>query len=332
MDQNQNETPAAGEPDVGSTALEKLSKAGVDLDQLQALKEKLSRIRASGEATHSGSEKPADVDASEDERLGGRVQLLSGRDVDWSEYDLDFNVRHLYPKAQQRHTPEGVRWVASVVTFHSTTREFNKHGVLVNAPGSVDKAITEPLNLGEYLGDMCNGPDQWRIAAVMPAGAACGLLLEREYPVILPEPIRLKKEEEVEAPSDPELKAVEDAALDFMAEQNGLDIEPVLEDYTPEPAPVGLRAIERGSAEDEAIRESLEDGAIAPAAPRRLTGRALDLNREHTLPAPQGKGLQPEPVENPIIEAPVPAAGYSAAADLLRALNDPDYRKNLPQE
>jgi hypothetical protein len=144
----------------------------------------------------------------------------------------------------------------------------------------------------------------------------------------------LKKAEEVEAPTDPELKAIEDAALDFMSEQKDVDTEPeVGDDSRGEDLDINLRPIERGTAEYEAILDNLDaDGAIAPAAPRKLAAKALAINAGIQVEAPQGKGLQPEAVENPIINAPVPAAGYTGAADLLRALTDSEYRKSLPRE
>src|SRR5881394_1172980 len=113
-------TPTEGEPDAPSredAALDRLKQAGINTEQLEALRAKLAKLRKSDETTGSGSEQP-EADASvlpETVDVSGKTRLLSGKDVDWSEYDLDFNVRHLYPLSVQRPTPEGLKWVAMVV-------------------------------------------------------------------------------------------------------------------------------------------------------------------------------------------------------------------------
>jgi hypothetical protein len=330
-------TEPAIDPAAQQAALDKLlAVAGknYDGDKMAALKEKLKKFApASEQKTLSGAEAVEAAPAPENQRA------LTGRDVDWSAYNLDFNVAHLYANAVYRDTPQGPHWVAMVTDFWSTQRDFRNHGKKVNAPGSNDGKETEALNLGEYLNDMVNGREQWKIAAVMPAGTgACGLLLERQVPIILPDPQPLKTKEEVAAPTNQDLKATEDAALEFMAE-NGLDSGASVGDDTTSAASediakeIGLRPIERGTDEYErALAELDEDGAVVERRTSKIS-QAIDLNRATTVPAPVEKGIQDAPIENPVIGgAPNAAAGYSAAADLLRALNDPKYRASLPTE
>lgn len=331
--------PKASEPNAAQTALEKLAKvAGPNFNQkqLDELKRKLAKLPKSDKTTTSGSEAPQDAPRDEDPKQPGPqdARALTGRDVDWSEYGLDYNVAHLYKQAVYRETPQGPKWVAMVTDFISTTRDFRNQGKRVNAPGSTDKSETEALNLGEYLNDMCNGREGWKIAAVMPAGQQCGVLLERQVPIILPDPQPLKKSEEVEAPTDQALQATEDAALAFMAEQKGVDSEaPVSDDTAAPPAEdIGLTPIVAGSVEHAAAVESLDESGAVPARIGGVVAHALEVAAPLTTAAPQAGAVQPEAVHNPVIQAPVPAAGYSAAQDILRALSDPNYRASLPSE
>jgi hypothetical protein len=313
-----SEPPA--EENTAEAALAQLKAAApadFDMTQMDALKAKLAKLGKGTAKTASGSEAPAEGTGQPQD---GRP--LTGRDVDWSEYNLDYNLAHLYPGAVYRETPQGPKWVAMVVDFLSTTREFRAYNEKVNPPGVSDAPDSEkePKNLGLYLNDMCNGREQWKISAVMPVGTQCGLLLERQVPIILPDPQVLKKAEEVAAPADPALQAVEDAALAFIEEQNGPD--------------VGLRPIERGTAEHEdALAQLDETGGVQARTSGVAVQQALDLAAPLTTAAPQAGLVTPEPVENPLLGgAKVPAAGYSAAQDLLRALSDPNFRSSLPTE
>jgi len=321
-------------------------------DTVAKLKAKLKGLRPPGaEKTISGSEAPdvpktqEVIEAPTAQELGGTTdtkavgvpgvdRALTGRDVEWGEYDLDFNVAHLYRDAVYRETPEGPKWVAVVPDFRSALREFGNNSLnkKVNAPGSSDGGQQEWLNLGQYLKDMTAGRDRWKIAAVMPVGTQCGVLLEREVPLILPDPRPLQQKEEVEAPTSPELKTVEDAALAYMENEGLTPVASVEHDTTPEPASVNLRPIERGSAEHEQVLESLEDGAV-PVRSARAIETALAMNRGEQLPPPVPKGIQPDAIENPLLgNKPQAAGGYQAANDLLRALTDPTFRASLPQE
>lgn len=326
--------PAENVASPEEAALEKLAAVGgdnFDRSQIDALKAKLAKMSSSDKKTTSGSEAPVDAPTN---MPAADARPLTGRDVDWSEYNLDFNVAHLYPRAVYRETPQGPKWVAMITDFHSTSRNFGGHGKRVNAPGSVDGQETEALNLGEYLNDMCNGREEWKIAAVMPVGSACGLLLERQVPIILPDPLPLKKSEEVEPPTDPALQNVEDAALEFMNHQEGVDNEAPVGDHTSAPtADIGLRPIEAGSEEAAAIKESLDETGAVPARHGAVVTKAIETAAPMTTEAPTAGVVQPEGIENPLLGGkPVPAAGYAAAADILRALSDPNFRAQLPTE
>jgi hypothetical protein len=208
----EDNTPVDETPQVAEVPA---SLAGVDAEKLAALKEKLKKFTARAE------EQPVEAAPTEEET---KAPVNEGKDVDWSEYDLDFNVRHLYPQAKFRMTPQGPKWVVLVDEFLSTTRNFGSHGKTVKALKGDGE---EPLNMGEYLGNLLNSPEGWRLVSVLPmSGGQAGIMLQRAVPVVLPDPVPLKKETEVEAPVDAELKTVEDAALDFMRTE-GID-EPIL--------------------------------------------------------------------------------------------------------
>jgi hypothetical protein len=329
-----DEATPAPEGNPAAEAAERLAAAagpGFDKTQMDVLKAKLAKLGKSDAKTTSGSEAPP-----ENAPEPTQQQALTGAMVDWSEYDLNYNVAHLYKSAVYRDTPNGPAWVVMITDFLSTSRDFRNYGQRVNTPGSNDKKFTEPLNLGEYLNDKVNGKDQWKIAAVMPAGTQCGILLERQVPLILPEPQPLKKSEEVAPPSDPQLQAVEDAALAFAAEQGmapeiPVDTEPVVEDY---PYADTLRPIERGTPEHEAAVSQLDDtGSLEARTSGSMVQKALQTAAPLTEPAPTAGFEQPEGIENPLLgNAKVPAAGYSAAQELLRALNDPNFRAQLPKD
>jgi len=325
-----------------AAAIEKLNAAAgpsFDVDQRKALLEKLAKLGKSEAKTTSGSEAPAEGPALVADPAAAQAgRPLTGRDVDWSEYNLDYNIAHLYKSAVYRDTPQGPKWVSMVTDFQSSTKDFRQYGKRVNAPGSTDQQETEALNLAEYLNDMINGREQWKIAAVMPAQSGqCGVLLERQVPFILPDPELLKKSEEVEAPTDQALQATEDAALAFMAEQKDVDNGGVVsDDLRGDFVDIGLRPV--AAEEAAAIKESLEAGAVEARYGAGVS-RAIATAAAETVAAPQAGFEQPEAVagndlavSNANPEGKVAAAGYSAAQELLRALNDPNFRSQLPTE
>lgn len=227
-----------------------------------SIREHLKKFRKSNQKTISGSEAPAEGQPAD------AAPVSAGRDVDWSEYDIPYSLRHLYPQATYRQTPDGPHWVAMVDEFYSSERDFRSHGKRVNVPGTTDGKSTEPLNLGEYLNDMLNSPEGWRLVSVLPSGTGkAGIVLQRQVPVVLPDPTPLKKEAEVAAPTDEELSRVEQRALEF-ARTEGLNPDAVAEgdraadalagdDFgvapivTEQPAHVAAEGADYGAAQDE---------------------------------------------------------------------------------
>jgi hypothetical protein len=188
---------------------------GVSQEQMALLREKLKRFGAkSGAKTISGSEAVEDAKPEE-----GTGSVTTGKDVDWSEYDLDYSVKHLYPQASFRMTPQGPKWIAMLDEFLSTERDFRNYGKQVKTPNGEG---TESVNLGEWLNDMLNSPGGWRVVSILPSGMGrAGVLLQRQSPIALPNPKPLKKATEVAIPREEELQRVQDAAQAFM-ETEGL--------------------------------------------------------------------------------------------------------------
>lgn len=185
---------------------------GIDTEKARQIQERVKQFTQGNKKTISGSEAPEDAPPTV---APGEGLVMTGKDVDWNEYKLEYSVRHLYPKATFRETPQGPKWVAMLDEFFSTERSFKGHGKMVNVPNS---DATEPLNLGDYLSEMLNNADGWRVISMLPSSMGnCGIVLQRQIPVILPDPMRIEKETEVAAPSDPELERTEEAALGFMS-------------------------------------------------------------------------------------------------------------------
>jgi hypothetical protein len=262
--------PTSAEPEVPA------GLRGVDPEKLAALREKLKKFATSDKKTISGSEMPTDAAKPEE------GEVTTGKDVDWSEYDLPYNVKHLYPDAKFRDTPQGPKWVAMLDEFTSSERAFGSYGKRV-ANGE------EFLNLGQYLNDMLNGPDGWTVVTVLPAGMGrVGVLLRREFAFVLPDPKPLKKDVEVEAPTDPELEREEAAALKFAEsvsgepdsapptfnslEEQALALNPKTE-HTPPP----LEAIPTG--DPDAIAPGVQ--AVGEAVAQRLADGTMPVAREH---------------------------------------------------
>lgn len=189
-------------------------------EQRAALAAAAARMTSSKKQTISGSEAPVDGAPAENEG-----ETATGKDVDWSEYDLPYNLKHLYPQATVRMTEKGPKWVVMITEFRSTERSFKQFDRPVNSPyrDRSNNVLQEPLNLGEYLNDMLNGPEDWHLVSVMPSGmGSVGVLLRRQVPTLLPDPVRLKQTTEVAAPRDVELTRMEEAALDFAASEGAL--------------------------------------------------------------------------------------------------------------
>jgi len=226
-----------GEPDAGDTTAEPAIPAAlreVDPEKLKQLREKIKKFATNTQKTISGSEAPVEGTPSSE----GTGQVTTGKDVDWSEYELEYSVRHLYKDATFRMTEQGPKWVAQIDEFHSTERDFR------NYDGKTTKG--EFLNLGRYLNDMLNSPEGWRLVSILPtSGGRAGVMLQRAVSIVLPDPVPLKKETEVKAPTDPEIQRTEDASLEFM-EKEGLTVAPA-------PVDDGLGGAQPNSAEAQAL-------------------------------------------------------------------------------
>jgi hypothetical protein len=84
---------------------------------------------------------------------------------------------------------------------------------------------------------------------------------------------------------------------------------------------VGLRAIEKGTVEYEQARAQLDEKGALEARSGALTSQAIQTAAGETIEAPQADYVTPDPIGNPLLGgAPVPAAGYEAAQEVLRAL------------
>jgi hypothetical protein len=206
----QETTAFEEQPTEGAPSLEEQVEGAmknVDPEKLAALRAALKKMATTDKKTLSGSEAPPEEAVTEE----GEGAVNDGSKVDWSEYDLQSHLRHLYPRAMYRETPQGPAWVVMLDEFYSTDCEFRGHG---------KTAKDQRVNLGEFLSDMTNGPEGWRPVSILPSSIGrAGVLLSRQVPQALPEPVRLKKETEVEPPRDPELKQVEDAGLKFAQEE-----------------------------------------------------------------------------------------------------------------
>jgi len=281
----------------------------VDPEKMRQIREKMAEFLTKRGQTISGSEdpdSPPQVGGLEGDKPVGAT--ISGTDVDWSEYDLPYSVRHLYPKAQLRETPQGVKWVALLQEFYSTERDAKSHGKRVNIPGANDKSATEPLNLGEYLTEMVNGPDGWSIAAILPGNLGKGsVILQKQTPYILPDPLPLKKAEEIEAPKSGELTEIENAALAFAEEEGLTPPEVVSEDVSEETlsqVEIDFAAAEIAAAEDFA-RRALPRGAVEveegtgaiPMRAENAVAAALARNVGETVAPPVPTGIQPPAAE-----------------------------------
>lgn len=283
----ENEMP----PDAPAPATEEVpaALAGVDHEQLEKLRKAVAQFAEGKGTTVSGSEDPDSVPT--DQRQGPEApRVLTGKDVDWTEYDLDFNIAHLYQKAVFRDTPQGPKWVVMLTEYYTDERSLTQHGQKTKKG--------DPMNLGEFMTQMVNGSDEWHVVGMLPGSTSRGAcVFERQYPYVLPDPVQLKKETEVEPPKEEELKRVEDAALDWMAEEG---LTPAEESET----------VEVEEAPDDACGEIF----IPPT--ETLESKALSLNPPSTNPAIV-EGNRINPVESLSSGSPMFIPGAAQAADQL---------------
>jgi hypothetical protein len=140
---------------------------------------------------------------------------IQGSSIDWSEFDLDLNYAHFYPRATWTVTGEGPKWVVVIDEYLSAEKAYNASGV--------DKK-GDPKNLGQFITSKINSPPDtgtgpWQVATVLPATMGNGaVLFTRKVPIVLPDPKPLVMETKVDAPTDTELKTTDDAATKWAAE------------------------------------------------------------------------------------------------------------------
>lgn len=287
----------------------------VNPEILAALREKVKAFAANKGTTASGSEAP-DTAPQVTEEGNPIAQVQSGRDVDWSLYDLPFELKHLYKDALYRETPQGPKWVVNLEEFYSTSCEARAHGKMVNA--TIGSGATQPLNLGEFLTNTLAGSEGWQIGAILPTNNEKAIvLMKRPQSLVLPDPIPLKTEAEVEAPTDPELQNIEDAALEFAASE-GL--------AAPEIEDVGEAEAEMNFAARVVPRDAVEVEEGTNAIPARTAGAlvrdALDRAQATTVPSPAP--LQPEPIYDNAGN-PTAAGVVNVREGMKNILNGPDF-------
>jgi hypothetical protein len=173
---------------------------GATPEQLALLKEKLNIGTPSGSTIHEG-------DSPEPVRETERTP----DPIDWSEFNLDPQIAHLYAKAQLQDTPEGPRVVCPIDLFEFETAPYSK--------------------LGEIVTRRVNGGGGWKIVSVYANGSGMGVVLfNRTAPHLLPTPDRLRTEAELPPPqTDEELAETEQLSFDWIArEGQAVEAESVL--------------------------------------------------------------------------------------------------------
>ena len=285
----------------------------IDPDRLRELKEKLAAFVAGKGKTVSGAEAPPDTLPTSVAPQAEPAAVPPGKDVDWDEYDLDFAVKHLYPRSVLRPIQDGsVHWVTMIDEFYSTNRAGKQHGKLVHNPADKQDpdSKTDPHNLGEFLTAMVNGPEGWKIAALLPSGTETTVVLQRQVPYVLPDPKPLKTldtaADEIEVPTDEELARTEQAALDFASEE-------------------GLTPPEIEQEEPEKLG-TMHGQPLPPEQEHHAVRDALTRNQENTEEAPGGDQPEPFEVEQPWFgQRQVPAGIVNIAAGLDKILEGGDF-------
>ncbi len=274
--------------------------AEVPAEKLAALKALVQQFSEGAGTTASGSE-------ATDETPVAKSGTFTGADVDWSEYDLDYNLAHLYPRAQFVETPEGPKWAVTLDEFFTNELSLGSHGKRTQKGAA--------LNAGEVLSDMVNSAEGWRIAAILPASIGrVGIVLQKKTTIVLPDPKQLQLGTEVAAPLDPELKDTEDAALGWMEKES----------LTPAPESDRVEEVTEPSLVERFVQQSND-----PARVPNLIKNALELNAG-TVPAPVPAGQQPPARLAGINEDVLVIAAADNAADAVgEALDGPDFERTV---
>lgn len=139
------------------------------------------------------------------EKLSANNEVIRGKDVDWSNYDLDKDIAHLYNTAVLQTIGDRREWVAQLEVFDFST-----------APYTPSKRTTKTL--GEEVTQRVNGPERWKIATVFSNQPGLGtVMFSRTVTVALPDPRPLITGGELEpVPSEDELSYAQDAANQWM--------------------------------------------------------------------------------------------------------------------
>lgn len=226
-----------------------------------------------------------------------KAASVNGKDIDWSNFDLDANLAHLYPTAKLVETLEGPKWVAQIQAFEFVSGEYNLSKT-AKAQGK--------QNLGDTVSQMVNSPEQWRIVSVYASGPGFGVVMfNRTVQIVLPDPRQLRQEAEMPSvPSDVELAEVEDAALGWIEGEG---------------ASVG---------EESAILAAAEEAArIETPSSEAIMGAALNPPTERV---PRGAGPNATDGEGSILDTSyqVPAVlALKAGQEAAEALRGPDFTR-----
>jgi hypothetical protein len=248
-------------------------------------------------------EQKAQVSAEEADKIVEQMKAaaVNGKDVDWSNFDLDANLAHLYPTAKMVETLEGPKWVAQIQAFEFETGEYK----LTKAAKAQGKQ-----SLGDTVRQRVNSPERWQIVSVYASGPGFGVVMfNRTVQIVLPDPRQLRQEAEMPvAPSDVELAEVEDAALGWIEGEG---------------ATVGEEATVIGDSTVEAAAAR----ATAISAPSAVSIGTIELN-ERTVRIPRNFGPNATDADGSVLDTTVqvPAVlALEAGQEAAEALRGPDF-------
>jgi hypothetical protein len=134
---------------------------------------------------------------------------IKGSDVNWDEYELDPNYKHLYPKAVLRAVEGVPKWVATIPEFKTNSKSYSADESRMDKNG-------EPANLGTYLTWMSNSSEGWKIVSILSNGTGLGaVVFQRMVSILLPDPQMVQTETEVPKQTDEELAEMEKSGLEW---------------------------------------------------------------------------------------------------------------------
>lgn len=150
------------------------------------------------------------------------AEALKGSDIDWSEFDLDPNYAHFYPQATFTVTGQGPKWVVVINEYETFEKPYAKRKDKDGRP-AMDKAGM-PLNLGDYITSRLSSPPDagcgpWKLGALLPGTMGNGaVMLQRQVPIVLPDPKMLETETKAAPTTDEGLAETDAAATAWAAE------------------------------------------------------------------------------------------------------------------